>query len=188
MLIKRINFYGAPGTGKTVLAHELFVHAKQNGRNCEIISELAREWAYVDRKIQGFDQLLLFAHQANREDVCLRNGKADFIITDSPVSMAVFYSLMKDDSLRSCYEGFTKVIDQTYPSINFFCTHNDSFEYHTGGRHHTLEESKDLSQSMLHYLNGYYDGNIYLLPVENRLERVIKIINNNIANTVRLIK
>lgn len=175
--IRRINFYGAPGTGKTVLAHELFVHAKQNGFNCEVINELAREWAYYNRKIEGLDQLLLFANQANREDVCLRNYKTDFVITDSPVPMAIFYSLILDDSLQPCYDGFAKTIDLYYPSVNFFCRHNPKFKYHAAGRHHTLEQSQALSDAMFDYLKTYYGDDIYELPEENRLAEVIKILN-----------
>ncbi len=176
--IRRINFYGAPGTGKTVLAHELFVYAKQHGKNCEVINELAREWAYVDRKIQGLDQLLLFANQASREDICLRNNAAEFVITDSPVPLAVFYSLLYDKSLRNSYEGMTRKIDEVYPSVNFFCTHNPRYEYHLGGRHHSRQQSEILGDQMLSYLQEYYGDQIHILPEERRLQKVISILNN----------
>lgn len=179
MPIRRVNFFGAPGTGKTVLAHELFVHAKQQGFNCEVINELAREWAYYDRKIQGLDQLLLFAHQANREDVCLRNFKTDFVITDSPVPMAIFYSLILDDSLRSSYDGFSKTIDLYYPSVNFFCKPNPKYKYHMAGRHHSRDESGALGEAMFVFLNEYYGKDIHIVPDENRLEFVIKVLNKH---------
>jgi hypothetical protein len=176
--IRRINFFGAPGTGKTVLAHELFVYAKQQGFNCEVINELAREWAYYDRIIQGLDQLLLFANQASREDICLRNYTTDFVITDSPVPMAIFYSLLLDDTLKTSYDGFSKAIDLYYPSVNFFCRHNPKYKYHAAGRHHTKEQSSALEDAMLTFCKSYYGDNLYILPNENRLEAVIAALKN----------
>ena len=176
-LIRRVNFFGAPGTGKTVLAHELFVHAKQRGFNCEVINELAREWAYYNRKIQGLDQLLLFANQASREDICLRNHATDFVITDSPVPMAIFYSLIYDDTLKNNYDGFSKVIDLYYPSVNFFCKPNPKYVYHTSGRHHTKEQSDALGDAMFNFCKSYYGEDIVVLPDENRLQVVIETLN-----------
>jgi Ni2+-binding GTPase involved in maturation of urease and hydrogenase len=59
--VLRINLYGPPGSGKTTLATELFCHLKKEGVNCEIVNELAREWAYQNRPIQSLDQIYLFA-------------------------------------------------------------------------------------------------------------------------------
>ena len=44
--MKIINFYGAPGTGKSTLACELFVYMKKHGYNVELASEYAKECVY----------------------------------------------------------------------------------------------------------------------------------------------
>jgi Ni2+-binding GTPase involved in maturation of urease and hydrogenase len=40
--MKRINFYGAPSAGKSVLAHEVFTHYKKMGRNCDVVNGLIK--------------------------------------------------------------------------------------------------------------------------------------------------
>ena len=123
--------------------------------------------------------MLLFANQASREDVCLRNNATEFVITDSPVPLAVFYSLLLDDSLKQAYEKITKTIDGIYPSVNFFCKHNPNYVYHSAGRHHSREQSQVIGSAMYDYVMEYYGGDVHVLPADDRLSAVLHVLRSN---------
>lgn len=172
--IRRINFFGAPSAGKSVLATELFVHCKKLARNCEVVNELAREWAYVDRSIQSMDQIYLFASQMNREDTLLSRSKVQFVISDSPLMLNLFYSKRQNHEFRLPLEQLSRIFDQKYESINFFCPLNESYVFHNEGRHFDYEESKMFSDQMKSFLDEYYaPEDLIVVPQESRLQFVI---------------
>lgn len=173
MPVRRISIFGAPGAGKTVLAHELFAHFKKAGRICEVVNELAREWAYVDRPIQSMDQLYLFSTQLHREDTLLTRNKGEFIITDSPVLLNAFYGTLVSPELLPAYVQFSQSFDARYRSINFFCPLNSKFAYHNEGRYHSQEESRLLSDRIQAFLNNILGGNLIVLSSENRLQEAL---------------
>lgn len=150
-LPRRISIFGAPGAGKTVLAHELFTHYKKQGRSCEVLNELAREWAYVDRPIQSMDQLYLFATQMHREDTLLTRDKCEFVITDSPVMLNAFYGTLSSPELAGAYQAIGRCFDQKFPSVNIFCPIVESFEFHAEGRFHSRPEALSLEGKILDF-------------------------------------
>jgi hypothetical protein len=150
-LARRVSIFGAPGAGKTVLAHELFVHYKKQGRICEVLNELAREWAYIDRPIQSMDQLYLFATQMHREDTLLTRDKCEFVITDSPVMLNAFYGTLVSPGLVDAYCGFGRNFDQKFRSVNIFCPIDSSFAFHSEGRFHSRAEALVLEKQILDF-------------------------------------
>ena len=173
--MRRINLFGCPGAGKSVLAHELFVHFKKNGVNCEVVNELAREWAYIDRPIKSMDQVYLFSSQMNREDTLLIRNKAEFIITDSPIILNAFYGVLADPFLKDAYIKFANRFEERFESINIFCQPNKDYVFHNEGRFHSQEQAVELSNNMLLFLNECIDK-IYVLENENRLQQVLDLI------------
>lgn len=178
-MIRRISMFGAPGAGKTVLTHELFVHFKKVGRNCEIVNELAREWAYLDRPIQSMDQVFLFSTQMNREDTLLSRGKVDFIISDSPVLLNSYYGVKKDHELMQSYAEMIRVFESKFPSINFFCPNNSSYQFHSEGRYHSRAEADQISRDMLEFMDRM-GVEYHILPNEKRLEAVVELLGSRI--------
>lgn len=178
----RINFFGAPGSGKSTLAAELFSTMKKDGYNCELINELAREWAYLNRPILSCDQIYLFASQMNREDTLLSRNKVDYVITDSPVYLNAFYGILKDAKLMVGFQSLSRYFDLKYSSLNFFCKISDEFTFSQSGRFHNIEESKNLEKSMLNDITDYYKtilmDVIILDDGKNRLDQVISAIKN----------
>jgi len=152
--VRRVSIFGAPGAGKTVLAHELFVHYKKQGKICEVLNELAREWAYVDRPIQSMDQLYLFATQMHREDTLLTRDKCEFVITDSPVMLNAFYGTLTSPELVDSYRGFGKSFDRKFRSVNIFCPIDSSFAFHSEGRFHSRSEALALEKKILEFARG----------------------------------
>lgn len=178
-MVRRICLFGAPGAGKTVLTHELFVHYKKKGRNCEIVNELAREWAYLDRPIQSMDQIYLFGTQLNREDSLLSRNKVDFIISDSPVLLNSYYGVKKDGDLFHSYFQMFMAFEKKFPSINLFCMNNPNYLFHSEGRFHTRDEADDISREMIDYMKKA-GVEYHVLPNEDRLEAAVKILDGKI--------
>jgi len=178
----RINLYGCPNSGKTTLAVELFSHLKKNNKNCEYVSELAREWAYVDRSIQSMDQIYLFATQMHREDSLLCRKKVDFLITDSPVWLNAFYGIRKNNRLYKGLASLTREYDSKYKSVNIFCKFNENFAFNSSGRHHNLQELVKLDQEIYEFVMEYYQSNLEKVHVldnsANRLHQTLEILNS----------
>lgn len=166
-VLRRISIFGAPGAGKTVLAHELFVHYKKQGRVCEVVNELAREWAYVDRPVRSMDQLFLFATQMHREDTLLTRDKCEFVVTDSPVMLNAFYGTLTSPELTGAYREFGTSFDKRFRSVNIFCPLNDEFAFHSEGRFHSREEAGVLEEKILEFARSVC-GNQGLLVLKSR--------------------
>lgn len=172
--MRRIQFFGAPGAGKSVLAHEFFVHCKKLSRNCEIVNELAREWAYIDRPIQSMDQVYLFASQMNREDTLLSRSKVQFVVCDSPILLNAFYTVKQNDIFWPSLDHLCRVFDQKYEVINFFCPNNDNYAFQNEGRHHNKEETEALSTDIYDFVSSFYGvDNLHVVPEESRLQFII---------------
>jgi nicotinamide riboside kinase len=175
--MKRINLFGAPGAGKSVLAHELFVYFKKQGKNCEVVNELAREWAYIDRPIKSMDQVYLFSSQMNREDTLLTRNKAEFIITDSPIMLNAFYGIQVDPALKKAYFQFGDKFEQMYPSVNFFCQQNQNYVFHSEGRFHNQNQAKEINDNMIDYLTSYLGDKLIILENEDRMQQVLNFLS-----------
>lgn len=175
---RRISIFGPPGAGKTVLAHELFAHYKKVGRICEVVNELAREWAYVDRPIQSMDQVFLFSTQLHREDTLLTRNKGEFIITDSPVLLNAFYGTLADPTLLPGYQTFWRNFEARFPSINFYCPMNDDYAYHTEGRFHSRKESTTLGGEILEFIQGHLGDNLTILDQQDRLSQALGVLES----------
>lgn len=88
-MTKVINFFGAPGCGKTTTALGLSYFAKRDGFSVEYVAEVARELAYLGN-LRETRQYEIMVAQYNRV-ACLID-KVDFIITDSPVLLSYVYT------------------------------------------------------------------------------------------------
>lgn len=84
-----INLYGGPGTGKSTSAAYLYYLLKLAGKNVELVREYVKDWAWDERRISTYDQIYFLGKQTRRESMLY--GKVDYIVTDSPVMMGVFY-------------------------------------------------------------------------------------------------
>lgn len=85
-----INLYGGPGTGKSTNAAYLFYLLKAEGKNSELVREYVKDWAWENRKISTYDQIYFLGKQVRRESMLY--GKVDWIVSDSPVMMNLYYA------------------------------------------------------------------------------------------------
>lgn len=169
--MKIINFYGAPGCGKSTLASELFVYMKKNGYNVEIASEYAKDCIYEEKFLTMQDQIYLLAKMNHKFQV-FKNAKLDYVICDSPLLLNMFYKRhqYKMNYLNDkVFDDFTIALNNTYNRVNIFLVRDNSILYQQNGRIESNEESIN------------YSDKIEKLLIDNN-EPYTKIINNKDLN------
>lgn len=112
-MTKIINFFGAPGSGKTTAAAEAFVKAKKNGFSAVLVQEYASELILEGKKELLADQKLLFDEQLRRINIAY--GKVDYIIVDSPLLLNAIYHRLRE---KNPNKSFEKSVIDTHHSFN----------------------------------------------------------------------
>ena len=84
-----IEFYAGPGAGKSTIAADLYAQMKKASKSVELVREYVKDWAYRDHTPGPWDQPYLVAKQLRAESTLY--GRVDYIITDSPLSIGIYY-------------------------------------------------------------------------------------------------
>lgn len=145
-----INILGAPGSGKSTVASELFSKMKWLGMDVELVSEYAKELVWEERNETFKNELYLFAKQHHR--MFRLNTKVKYIITDRPLILSIFYNKKYGDNS----EAFNNIVlheVNKYNNINIFLKRNS--EYVSKGRKQTEEESNRFAEEMYNMLMDY---------------------------------
>jgi nicotinamide riboside kinase len=148
--MKIINFYGAPGTGKSTLASELFVYMKKQGINVELATEYAKDCVYEERFLTIQDQVYLLA-KMNHKLQLFKKANLDYVICDSPLLLNIFYKrhqFRMNYLSNEIFDNFVIGLNNTYERVNFFLTTDKSIEYQQTGRIESEEESNNYSRKI----------------------------------------
>ena len=134
-MLKVISLMGAPGTGKSTLAHGLFYFIRSQFPyiRAEFVSEFAKElmWTY-----QPFvSQTYITGNQFNRMKIL--EGKVDLVISESCLLNGLLYEESWDykhmrNTIWDLYGQFDNLIVYTGPPPK---------DYESTGRHQGYEES-----------------------------------------------
>lgn len=158
-----INLYGGPGTGKSTTAALMFAALKQRGVNAELVQEVAKTWAWEDRRIAALDQFQIFGEQLRRESVLL--GKVDVVVTDGPLLLGEFFSrwyAQHDiaNAIQKCVETYNDELRNAgHHARHVFLKRTKP--YNPNGRYQKEEEARrmDLAQEALVFNRfGAYDA------------------------------
>lgn len=96
-----VNFYGAPGSGKSTFAASLFARLKVDGRyKVELVTEFAKDLSYEGTLEQRQHQIL------NIQTKRLSNVQphVDIIVTDSPLRLGEIYQGYSDKYIQEIKE------------------------------------------------------------------------------------
>jgi len=152
----KINLFGGPGIGKSTVAYFVAAELKSRGLNVEVVQEYAKEVVYEGVNLKLVDQTFqnrILMEQIRRELVFI--NRADYIITDSPIWLNLFYNGDENKTVLS-------ILTTENEDLNFFLTRsNENFE--TKGRSHNEQESIEIDSKMLTFLEKH---NIPLIKVE----------------------
>lgn len=141
---------GAPGTGKSTIASELFSKMKWLGYDVELVSEYAKELVWEQRNETFKNELYLFAKQHHR--MFRLNGKVKYIITDRPLILSVFYNKKYGDNSNTFKNLVLQEVNK-FKNIDIFL--NRTKPYVQKGRNQTEEESKEFALEMFNIVKEY---------------------------------
>lgn len=142
-----INLLGEPGAGKSTLAAGLYYYMKKKFFSVELVTEYAKDLTYEGVTSSNMDQIDVFNEQKNR--IKRLEGKVDYIITDSPLSLSAFYASQNPKS-----KLLTPVIldvAREFSNLNFFVNRNHPYD--VNGRSQTEEEALLMKGSLRDFLD-----------------------------------
>ena len=147
--MRKINLYGAPSSGKSILAALLFAELKILGYSAEMVREFAKEEVYLGKDISNLptnERLDILKVQIARER--LFSNQVDFLVLDAPVLISTFYNdnenaLKLARQFRSQFSG---------EESNYFLERNHAFE--KNGRSHDEEQSMKIEIEMKQFLKN----------------------------------
>lgn len=134
-----INLIGAPGTGKSSTAADVFARLKWSGIDCELISEFAKELVWEQRHETFKDEIYLFAKQNHR--LFRVDGKVDVIVTDRPIVLSMYYN-QKYGSNSKAFDALVLEEHNRYNNINIMLQRKK--EYNPNGRNQTQAEADEM--------------------------------------------
>ena len=168
-MTKIINFFAGPGVGKSTCSCELFSIMKNQGINCEIVQEFAKELTWTRDPAIGC-QMYVTGTQMWRTLRLV--GEVDYIITDSPILTGCFYNSNEHLNEAILYD-FHKM-----ENINILLKRTKP--YNPKGRTQTLEESDNIHIKIEEFLNV---NNIPFHNYEGNSEGTKKIFEDLICQT-----
>lgn len=148
----RVSLYGGPGTGKTLMAADVFSRLKKMHCSVEVVNEYIKSWAYEGKVPQSFDQVYIFAKQQRLEDRLIRAG-VNIIVSDSPLYLQCYYSRKYSHICADELLSIAHKFEQTYPaSLHVFLKRHNS-PYQQQGRYETYEQALIVDAEMQNFLD-----------------------------------
>lgn len=151
MITKVINLWASPSCGKSTLAAGAFAEMKRRNISCELVTEVAKEYAWEGRKIEVWDQILIAAEQLAREMRLI--GKVEYVITDSPSLLGAFYeekysksSLLRHMLQKGRAMPHRQDVDVMLPRRE---------RYDDAGRFQTKEQAMEVHQALTEWLQVF---------------------------------
>ena len=168
-----VNIIGGPGTGKSILASEVFSKLKRDGVTCDVA------WEYIKRKLREKalkvvqSQLYLFGKQ--QFQLFTMKDEVEVVITDAPLLLFSYYDKTRCPYLRDM------VINEynKYNNLLYFIERDLSVEYETEGRYQDLEGAKEVDIELRKFLD---DNNIQYKLIKGIGSNSLETITNDIKN------
>lgn len=181
----RINIIGAPGSGKSFLAEQLFLYFKQkNQYSVEFVPEWIRSEIYRIGPMESLWEQIRTSHKQREME---QKPKSDIIITDSGTTAGYFYAclhfngddkrqlaVIEDlyaDLLSDIYNNYYDVTIYAPPIINDF---EDAARYHNKNEIQSLDQHMKVIFTVTHKY-----GNVLSLPqdINTRFNICVDFIN-----------
>lgn len=151
METKIINLFGGPGCGKSGTAAGVFSYLKKIGKDCELVTEYAKDLTWSKRHLDLACQVYVFAKQYRRVHTLL--GQVEWIITDSPSLLSIAYTPdWYPPEFRSCVYKMW----ENKNNLNFFI--NRQKKYNPNGRNQSESEAREIDTVILKILEGFSVG------------------------------
>lgn len=123
MSLKVINFFGAPGAGKTTAALSFTAYLKRMGYSAEYVPEFAKTQVWSETTHLLSKQNWVFAQQ--EFSLSILDGKIEYAILDSPLLLSAYYA-PKD--YPKAFEHLCLHFFNTYDNFNFFMKRDHAYQ------------------------------------------------------------
>lgn len=168
--MKVINIFGSPGTGKSTSASFLFYELKKRNYNCELVTEVAKDFVYDKNQIALETQMYVAGKLAYRL-ARLENSGIDIAICDAPLLLQPIYYKLNNCPCQEQFEQIIYEMFNKYENLNYKLNFING-EFHKEGRIHTKEQSSWLDILIKGYLLKY-DIN-YKEIDQNNLDKMLQ--------------
>ena len=160
--MKVINFFGAPGVGKTTKTLELTSMLKKQQLDVEPSLEIVKEYIYSGADILLSYQNYIFAQQERQLRILEDSKENEFVVTDAPLLNNVFYA---PKNYPVFFKELVFELFNSYDNINFFIkrTHNYSHQ----GRIHNEQQSDKITNQMFAFLVNHNISFIEINSTDN---------------------
>lgn len=145
--MKVINFFGAPGVGKTTKTLELTSLLKRNQIDAEPSLEVVKEYIYSGTESLLAHQNFIFAQQERQLRILNNSQETEFTITDAPLLHSSFY---EPENYPLFFKDLVFEIFNEYDNVNFFIKRTHQYSHQ--GRLQDEQESLKLSNQMYAFL------------------------------------
>lgn len=142
-----VNIIGGPGTGKSILASEIFSKVKREGITCDV------SWEYIKRKLREKalkvvqSQIYIFGKQ--QFQLFTMKDEVDVIITDSPILLNSVYDKSNCPLLKALIlNEYNK-----YDNLLYLIERDPSVTYEQEGRYQDLEGAKAVDNHLKQFLS-----------------------------------
>lgn len=151
-----VNLYGGPGVGKSTTAAMLFGFLKSRRHNVELVTEVAKDMTWEERKRAIRCQPYIFGKQLFRIERL--RGKLEAVITDSPLLLAAVYASHEElGHALMPFRHFVLATWQGMRSIDFFLSRDHNVHpYVATGRTQTLQEAEAIDRAVLSMLQTWH--------------------------------
>ena len=144
-IMKLINLFGGPNSGKTTLAAGLFYCMKKRGLDCECVREFVQGLIYDGANEKLLDcQPYIYGNQL--KDVFRFRDTHDYVVTDSPILLSCVYG--RETQFKWSEEFFRDAMEthSSFDNINVYV--NRPPTYNKVGRIHTSSEAKEIDKKI----------------------------------------
>lgn len=167
--MKVINIFGGPGTGKSVTAAKLFAELKIQNKNCELITEFAKELVYDESYKVMENQIWIFANQHHK--MYRLKDKVDYIVTDAPLFNSIVYSGKGEDNKP--FHKFVLNEFNKYDNLNVYLERETVYQQH--GRYQDEVGAKKIDDEVINLFN-YFDVNYVKVGLKNVTSNIISLL------------
>lgn len=144
--MKVINFFGAPGVGKTRSTMLLSAYLKEFV-DAEASFEVVKEYIHAKNYNLLSHQLYILALQDRQLQILQSSNEVEFAVTDAPLLHSIQYG---QDKYHFSYQELIFSLFNSYDNINYFITRNHAYSHQ--GRIHNEKESDEISREMKSFL------------------------------------
>jgi hypothetical protein len=174
-MIKRICFFGGPGSGKSTIAAKVFAELKSRHLPFELVDEAIKGMAWRKIPPQGFDSVWLLGKQIHREDVVLRSGGS--VVTGGPPLQQLVYMKYRKEPYWFDLLQVIQHFESQYPAVNILLQRN--VPYQTEGRYESTEEHASIIDNDTKAILGLA-GTAYTTFVPQQFEELMQHIDKNL--------